>query len=130
MDQEKKQVTIGNQEKEQGAFGRQGTTDKQETARRKGKKRTLDKEKVAKGKALYKEKKKQEKLDAKQKKKAAKMPEKSDVDEKEKPQEKMKQQVQAKSGNKQGLWIVLALVAVLFAGGSVGGYYYYSEYEK
>ena len=58
MDQEKKQVTIGNQEKEQGAFGRQGTTDKHETARRKGKKRTLDKEKVAKGKALYKEKKK------------------------------------------------------------------------
>lgn len=144
MDQEKKQVTIGNQDKEQVTVGnqekdqvtvgkqekKQGTSDKQETARKKGKKRTLDKEKVAKGKALYKEKKKQEKLDAKQKKKAAKMPEKSDVDEKEKPQEKMKQQVQAKSGNKKGLWIVLALVAVLFAGGSVGGYYYYSEYEK
>ena len=42
----------------------------------------------------------------------------------------MKQQVQAKSGNKKGLWIVLALVAVLLAGGSVGGYYYYTEYEK
>ena len=140
MDQEKKQVTIGNQEK------KQGTTDKQETARKKGKKRTLDKEKVAKGKAVYKEKKKQEKLAEKQKKRDAKQNKQERLAERKNKQDVMQRKpdeenlattdatttenLQEKPGKKKWLWIVLALVAVLLAGGSAGGYYCYTEYQK
>ena len=112
MDQEKKQVTIGNQDKEQVTVGNQ-EKDQVTVGKQEKKQGTSDKQETArkKGKKRTLDKEKVAKGKALYKKK--------------KKQEKL----DAKQ-KKKGLWIVLALVAVLFAGGSVGGYYYYSEYEK
>ena len=118
MDQEKKQIITDKQEQKQIITDKQ--ENKQEATRKKGKRRTLDKEKVAKGKAAYKEKKKQEKHKAKLQKKAKSATENM--------QEKLGKKV--KRGSKKWLWIVLALEVVLIAGGSVGFFFYYAEYQK
>ena len=112
MDQEKKQVTIGNQDKEQVLVGNQ-EKDQVTVGKQEKKQGTSDKQETARKKG------KKRTLD---KEKVAKG--------KALYKEKKKQEKLDAKQKKKGLWIVLALVAVLFAGGSVGGYYYYSEYEK
>ena len=112
MDQEKKQVTIGNQDKEQVTVGNQ-EKDQVTVGKQEKKQGTSDKQETARKKG------KKRTLD---KEKVAKG--------KALYKEKKKQEKLDAKQKKKGLWIVLALVAVLFAGGSVGGYYYYSEYEK
>ena len=112
MDQEKKQVTISNQDKEQVTVGNQ-EKDQVTVGKQEKKQGTSDKQETARKKG------KKRTLD---KEKVAKG--------KALYKEKKKQEKLDAKQKKKGLWIVLALVAVLFAGGSVGGYYYYSEYEK